>query len=481
MPVSTQHELYEKSIDIRQLVRDCVSGEQAIKSASKTGDQSRGLTVSARGTKYLPVPNPSDNSAENLARYDAYRDRASFKNYTAATLEGLRGMAFRRPPIIDLPDSLDYLNDNATGDGLNLSQLAQFSFSEVCAVGGMFLLVDCPNVKQGLTLAEKIALNARAFIKPYTAESLINWRETIINGQKVLELAVLKEEVSIYSDDEYEPEKLTYHRVLLLEGGVYKQRLYNEDDELVMQGDNEEIIPLQNGKPLNHIPLYGIGAENNDFNPDKSPLLDIANLNIAHYRNSADYEESSFISGQPTLAISGLTQTWLDDVLGGNFTVGSRGAIPLPVDGDAKLLQAEPNQMPRQGMLDKQSEMISLGARIIQDSKGNETAEAAKIRFAGQNSKLAAIITNIEIAIQKCIEQVALFEAVELNEYKFELNKQFYDASVDPQLIAQQIQMLDRNVISMMDFRDYLRRVNLIAHDRTDEEIDDDTAESSPI
>ena len=47
------------------LIRDAIAGQFAVKAAL---------------TKYLPQPNSMDNSAENLARYMAYVERAVFYN-----------------------------------------------------------------------------------------------------------------------------------------------------------------------------------------------------------------------------------------------------------------------------------------------------------------------------------------------------------------------------------------------------------------
>ncbi len=88
-----------------------------------------------------------------------------------------------------------------------------------------------------------------------------------------------------------------------------------------------------NGTNWDRIPFSPIGSENNDPMPDKPPMEDLAHLNIGHYRNSADYEEACFIAGQPTPWASGLTEDWVKDVMKGTMYLGSRGIIPLPVNG----------------------------------------------------------------------------------------------------------------------------------------------------
>ena len=57
--------------------------------------------------------------------------------------------------------------------------------------------------------------------------------------------------------------------------------------------------------------------------------------------------------------------------------------------GSATLLQADANSLVGDAMIKKESQMVAIGARIITDRTGNETAEGARIRFASENSVLA--------------------------------------------------------------------------------------------
>ena len=275
-----------------------------------------------------------------------------------------------------------------------------------------------------------------------------------------------------------------YHRVLRLVDGIYVQNLYDENNELMYQSygadaNGDQIIDPNinprkfDGSYWDNIPFVFIGSINNDETVDKAPLYDIAEVNISHYRNSADYEESSFLVGQPTPALAGLTQSWVDQNMSGGISFGSRSAILLPEGGNATLLQAGENQMPLKGMEMKEVQMVKIGTRIIQDQTGTETAEAAKIRFSGQNSKLGSIITNVETAFNKCFMWAMEFMGGTA-EPSIYVNREFYDASVDPQLLMAQIQLMDRGVIAQSDIRHLMRRANLIDSERTDEMIDDE-------
>jgi hypothetical protein len=451
MPASDQNDEFRASLPSWNLVDDCVKGSAAIKS---------------EGTKYLPKPNADDNSAENTTRYKDYKERASFVNFTGHTKSGLIGLVFRKDMEVDFPATVEYLVENANGAGLTLDQLARDVVGEVLEAGRYGLLVDYPAAEEGLTAAEVTALNLRANILPYKAKSIINWRTENIGGVSVLSLVVLSEDHGVIFEDGFGSEIKEYHRVLRLIDGVYTQELYDEGDQLLF----DSVPRKRDGSVWNEIPFIFVGAENNDTGVDKAPLLDIAEINVSHYRNSADYEESSFMVGQPTPFVSGLTQSWVDSVMKGGVILGSRSAILLPDGGAAGLLQADPNQMPERGMEMKEAQMVKIGARIIIDNKGTETAEAARIRFGGQSSQLGTVVGNAESGIIQCTEWVMEFMGE--GEVELVLNREFYDATIDPQTIMAQIQLVDRGIIADTDLRTNLRKGGMIANDRTDEEIE---------
>ena len=335
---------------------------------------------------------------------------------------------------------------------------------------------------KGLTDYEVSSLYLRANILPYPAESIINWRTVNVGGLKKLSLVVLQEPTLKPSEDNFDYEECMYHRVLRLENGVYVQNLYDEDGELVIYEDgSSDIYPRKfDGSFWDEIPFSFVGSVNNDETVDKAPLYDIAEINISHYRNSADYEESSFLVGQPTPTFSGLTQSWVDQNMSNGISFGSRSAILLPEGGGAELLQASENQMPLKGMQMKEMQMVKIGTRIIEDGGGEETAEAAKIRFAGQNSKLGAIIINVESAFEKCLDWAMMYMGGNA-EPSIEINKQFYDATIDPQLLMANIQLMEKGIVAKSDVRYLMRKASLISPERTDEDLDADISQQTPI
>ena len=465
MPVSEKHpdfELYQRSWE---RTRDAVRGTVAVKSKKQL---------------YLPVPDAEsydERQGVNTVRYKQYIKRALFTNFTGRTKNALVGAAFRKEPSLELPSQLDYLAEDATGDGMGLVQLSKDELSNILETGRTFLLVDYPQAEDGLSAEDVSRLELRASIIPYTAEQVVNWKTEVMAGRKLLTMVVLAEQYA-KSDDEFSHETDTQYRVLRLRDEGYSQQLYRDDEEY-----SEEVFPRKSdGSTWDEIPGIFVGAKNNDPTIDDAPLSDIADVNIAHYQNSADYEESCFLTGQPTLFIthSLSVEQWREYNPNG-IKLGSRSGFVLGETGGATLLQANPNSLVLEAMRAKEAAMVAIGARIITDRAGNETAEGARIRFASENSVLGDIVHNLSMGLQQCIEWVGMFMGAPESEVEFEINREFYDKTVDPQMLMSMVTLLDRQILADQDIFDRLKAAGIIEGDRTLEDVRQELGEANPL
>ena len=457
MPVSNTHPKYDLYQPIWAQTRDAVRGSVAIKEKKHV---------------YLPVPDPQtidERLGTSTLRYRQYIKRAVFTNYTGRTKNALVGAAFRKKPTMELPAALQYLEVNATGDGLSLEQLAKDELANILETGRSLLLVDYPQADEGLSLEDINRLNLKASIVPYTAEQICNWRTQAVNGRKLLSQIVLAEKYNV-DDDEFGHEVETQYRVLRLRPDGYTQQIYRDEMPVT-----EETYPTKaDGSRWMTIPAVFVGSKNNDSTIDDAPLADISEVNIAHYRNSADYEESCFITGQPTLFVtSSLSYDQWEEANPDGIKLGSRAGHMLGESGSATLLQPNANNLVLEAMKAKESQMVAIGARIITDRGGNETAEGARIRFASENSVLGDIVGNLSSALQQCVIWCGEFMGAS-DDAKIEINREFYDKSVDPQLIMSMVQLMDRQIISNQDIFDRLKAAGIIEGTRTLEDVQDE-------
>lgn len=439
-----------------ELVRDCLSGEKAIKD---------------KRTKYLPQPNAADTSDENLKRYEAYVCRANFFNVTARTLKGLAGQVFARDPVLTIPTQMDVIANDIDGAGVSLDQQARKALSHVLAHGRAGLFTDYPKTDKPASVADLASGNIRPTVTLFDPWDIINWRVATIGSKKLLTLVVISEK-EVVDDDGFEQKWDNYYRVLRLMNGIYQSEIWYFDENLNDFVLDELVVPLDGaGKPWTEIPFTFIGAENNDPTPDLPPLYDLATLNIGHYRNSADYEESCFIVGQPTPWFSGLTKEWVDEVFKGVVQLGSRAAVPLPESGAAGLLQAAPNSMPFEAMEHKEKQMVALGAKLVEQQQVQRTATEAGMEEASTTSLLATCAKNVSHAYTCALAWAGTFigvknaESEEGKSISYELNTDFDISRLTPQDQAQVIASWQANAITDEEMRDNLRRGGIAYED----------------
>lgn len=431
--------------------------------------------INNNAKKHLPLVDASDP-----IRCKQYRESAILTNFTRLTKDGLRGLVFQKEMQAQLPAKLNYLEEDATGEGLGIEALTMKMLDEVLITGNVFALVDYPTQMDTLSAKDKESGEYLARIKLYTSENMVNFKCKYIGSKYVPCLIVLQEELVNDDLDIFSWECKLQYRVLMLDNGVYCQMILDDAGEL-----KEEVMYPRDaqGNTLDFIPFKFIGADNNDYCYDDSPLHSLALLNLGHYRNSADQEESGFICGQPFLHIS-VGETTIGEFNEGNpngVKYGSRGALLTAQGGTATLLQANPNTMIGAMMAQKLVDAASIGARLIAPAGGRETAEAARIRYGSQNSSLHIIVRNIENALYDLCYWVALFEGTGTQELNLYINKEFYDSSVDPNLLMAQIQMFDRGIIAANDIRNYIRDLGVIPKDRTDDMIESEAEVVDPL
>jgi hypothetical protein len=219
------------------------------------------------------------------------------------------------------------------------------------------------------------------------------------------------------------------------------------------------------GQPLKEIPFMFVGSDNNDSAVDSPNFYDLASLNIAHYRNSADYEEACYIVGQPTVVMTGLNEKWYEDVLKGKISFGSRGGIPLPVGADAKLLQAEERSMLKEAMEAKERQMTALGAKLVQQREVQRTATESKIENASESSVLANIAKNVSAAYKWALEWCAVFLNLSEAGIEFSLNDDFDISALTPEQQQQVVAAWQAGALSWEEMRAALKKAGIATED----------------
>jgi hypothetical protein len=438
--------------DLWQLVSDACEGEYAVK---------------AQGDVYLPRPNAFDTSQENQSRYDQYLARAVYYNATGRTLTALTGIAFRRWPEIVLPEGLDYLRQDASGSGVTLIQSVQGGVQSVLKAGRAGLLTDYPTVQGGVSRAANLREGVQATITRYDADSIVNWRTERVGGKQRLSLVVLSE--TFEQPDDYGSTTLPQYRELALIDGAYIVRIWRQAGS--KWAISEEYVPRNaSGGPWREIPFTFVGAIKNDPSMGPIPLYDLAVLNLAHYRNSADFEDSVYLIGQPQPWMSGLDEAWRDHMEERGIYLGSRAPWLLPANGQAGLMQAEPNNLARQAMIDKQEQMASLGARLLDRSGAVSTAYEAESDDNNAHSVLSLTCDNVSSAYTQALQWAGEMMGAR-GETSLSIPTDFAVDKLDAPTLTALLAAVQAGKVPESDFWAALREAGFIDSEKTDDEI----------
>lgn len=463
--VTFQREEYAKNLPRWELVEDCCEGQDAIKAKKET---------------YLPKPNPSDKSKEADARYGSYLARAIFFNATGRTLDGTVGLAFNKDPELQHSDDLEYIADDIDGKGLSIYQHSQQTTECVMKTGFYGLLVDYPRTDRQLSKAEAQAQFIRSTLAAYPAKTITNWRTERIGGKHMLSLVVLMESDTSVTPDGFGTKTETQYRVLKLVQGVYTVEIWKKKKDentkkMVWQLDDSFAPKKSNGSTWREIPFKFVGAKNNDAMPDKAPLYDIANTNLGHYRNSADYEEGVFIHGQGTLFVD-IGEFSYEDYKKANpqgLQLGARAGNLLGKGGQAVLIQADANDPALEAMKHKEDQMIALGAQMITSDGQVKTATEAGADNSKSNSVLSLVCANVSEAYTQCLYWMGEFMGSTF-EYLYEINQEFTVYTLDSNIVTALVQLWQTGEYPSSDLWSQLRKYGLIDAERPDEDIKDE-------
>lgn len=424
--ITTQHPQYTDMIDIWRKCRIAVMGDDWIKKSPLL------KTI---------VPPLSDQPDDE---YMAMVNRATFFNATGRTLDGLLGMAFRKPVVIEAPAAMDGIINDITlakDSTVNLDDFCRNMLSEDLICGRVGYLIERPNVSSAnMTQAQVSALNLRPYAAEYRAESILDWRFDRVNNSAQLVMVRLSEVLEQFDTDGITRKApVTQERVLLLIDGKYIQKVFREGKQF-----GDDIVPVMNGAPLNFIPFVC------NFTGERPPILDLANINLSHFQTEVDREHGAHYTAIPTPMFAGFQ--FSDDE---NFRLGATGGYNSAMP-DAKwgFLEFEGSGL---GTLkeikeEKERQMVILGAKFLDSEKAGVEAEGTvKIRRSGETSVLADRCTQASRMVKRILEIMRDWIGA-TGEIKVEINTDYTEAGLSAQDLLALFQVLQGGGMSQQTF-----------------------------
>lgn len=470
MPINTTHPQYDSLAPRWRRMTDVCNGEDAIKKA---------------GERYLPMPNKDIRTPEAMARYENYKDRSVFVEVTKDTLDKYTGQAFKDDPVLNVDPQLDYMKRDANGAGLSIYQIAQKAFEAQLERGRFGFFVDYPATDGEVSQADVERKALRPTINYYSPESIINWRTTVVGGQTITTLIVLHETVYETDDDDiFTTEAVEQWRYLGLDDIGYFVEVWRKNDGTIADNKDDfvlhqdRIYPTRSNKTkFDRIPFVIGGSDSNDWCEQNIPLESLAKMNLAHYRNSADYEQSVFMCGQVQPWMSGVSEQRMKALESQKIRIGSGAMIMLEENGKFGFAQAEPNGLAGEAMDKKYLIMQALGAKLSEAQTVQKTATQSNHESGVQNSTASMAVANLNEAMQDailfCYEYLGIETVIKDGEYLFKAKQDFTIATADGPLMTAIGGWVQGGLAPKSVAYNYQRKYNLIDPELKDEEIDE--------
>ncbi len=401
--VRSQHAKYTEMLPYWQKCRDARLGAKAIKEGGNR-------------EKYLPRLDSqvihNNNNGKTVDQkdreYNNYRNRATWYGGTGKTVQATRGIIFANKPKISAnPKEVDSLLKEsdiinyATQNDESFFALMELSADEIITVNRVGILEDYPvtigedGEPVSMSLKEYEEQGLTSYSVMYKAEQIINWGTAVHKGKKIESWYNLEEKWMDYEDSATDPTERSRWRILLLEEQENKELRYKQ--VVVEEGKDGDKIksmfyPMINNEYFDYIPFWCLSTSGNVADEVREPdILDLVEMNIGHYRNSADNENELHYLSIATGIFPGWP-TGPDDpppVLG--------GALATPPDQTPYVMKAEGQSGIQAEMKTKEERMAILGAQMLA-SKGRyiQSAKTSEIENQGQSGILGSLSSTLE-------------------------------------------------------------------------------------
>ena len=461
-----ENKLYVAAKYRRKMVRDNIKGSDSIKRANTIYlRMPTGFEIES-SPDYASYSGGGNNSAQFVesdlpwyhknAAYSSYLQRARFPEIVSLARTGLIGTAIVKMPEVELPNSINYLIENAGQSKESIYEIFVELIAEVLTAGNSALHVDVDPITNNL------------FINVLYAEDIIDW--DISNAKDELSFVNIKRIVSERSESNiFEVKNCNKNYVYKLEDEGVIVRKYVEGIEIELsdeEGKKIEKVLSRQGIAFDRIPIFPVGSQSNSILPQPAPLSGLGEIALSIYRKDADLSNAQYMTCNPNLVISG-AETGVDD--NGNATgiphiIGSQTALVLP-DPDAKAyyLKTDTSALDhmRESIKDLFEESVMYSISLIgKGKKSAESADAINARQNASNATLVNIVKNCGKAIRNALEFCA-------NNYsqsgvKFEPNLDFADMSLSPQMITSLTQIWMARGLSLNTLLEILRDAGLL-------------------
>lgn len=424
--IESKHPQYTRERqDEWQLMRDAQDGESAIK---------------AQAEIHLPMPSSYRAMQDGgRAAYAAYIDRANFPEILAPAVSGMVGVAHAKEIAIELPDALNFLWENADGQGMPLEELHRQITRELLIVGRYGLLAEAPQD------------GGDPYLAGYAAETIINWDTGLF---------VLDE--SGFIRDGYQWVERKQYRALILEDGRYRQEVHAGKGAVAAVVEPS----ISGGAALGFIPFSVASAI--DQKPDirTPPLIGVARAAKAAYQLDADYRHQLYWSGQETLVV---INGEAPSAIGAGAVIALQGAEGVTPDVKYVSPSCSGIDAHKEAIEAKRQDAVAAGAKLLeQQERAQESGEARKLRFQADTATLQSIVRSSCGLLEKGLRFIAQMKGLSPDVVTVPVPETLLDATMSPADAQALMQVWLEGGISYPTFYAAMQKGGLASPERDD-------------
>lgn len=336
------------------------------------------------GKKYLPQQ-PRESNEDYEYRLSTSTLFPAFER----TLAVMAGKPFSKEVTpSDVPQAVLDLLPSIDDKGSSLHTFAFRAFREMVSHGFGGILVDHTKTEgQAVTVADTKRMGARPYWVHYKHNQILGARFTqSTNGLQLVLLRLL--ETVEEEDGDYGSQEVQQVRVL--RPGTW---------EIHRNGKDGWVLHDSGTTTLDRIPFVFLVANPVGPMEGRPPLKDLAYLNVKHWQQQSDQDESARFCRKRLLVFTGLTSQ--DEI-----TVASDMAVRLPKDADAKIVEgsAESIEVGRSELEALEQQMIQTGAELLVAKPGQRTATEASNDAEANKSSLQSLVEDFEDALDQCLQ-----------------------------------------------------------------------------
>lgn len=447
------HPEFDENKERWERLQDCFDGEDAVK---------------AKGIKYLPATpgqildgmSATCTNKDNFGyqSYQNYKRRARFPDFYGEGVKTLVGIMNEKPAKIVVPERMNYIFNSVTRNNENVHTLLRKIHFAQLTMGRGGLLAE---------LGTQKTATPQPYLELYEALKIINWDdgryndknndgETSITTDKTRLNMVVLDESGSKRKGGFTWEAVNSYRVLSLgslqsqvdnvssDGETYHQYVVESDTQVTSA---EEITPQSRDKPLTKIPFTFFGPLDLDAKVDQPPLDGLAILCLHIYMAQADYRQTLFMQAQETLVVvggiknaapPGPKNTAEKEAL----RVGADSRIDVGPNGDAKYIGVSSKGLSEMRVAienDNQLAAVRTGQLLAPGKMSMESGEALKTRVAGQTATLTSVAVASALALERALQDIALWLGEDPAKVKVEPNLDFSNYRVATQDLVQMI------------------------------------------